>query len=127
MGGITYEVRGNYSKTRTWLNRLNRTKLSQELEKYGQAGVRALSAATPTRSGKTAASWGYEVYSGRNVSRITWTNTNVNAGVPIAIILQYGHGTGTGGWVEGRNYINPAIKPVMDEISNGVWKAVTNG
>lgn len=127
MGGFTYEVKGDYKKTTSWLSRLNRNKLSQELERYGQAGVSALSSATPTRTGLTAASWGYEVSSNASVSRITWTNSNVRNGVPIAIILQYGHGTGTGGWVEGRDYINPAIKPVMDQISDGVWKAVTRG
>ena len=85
----------------------------------------ALAAATPLESGKTASSWTYEIQNGASGSRITFSNTHINNGVNIAIILQYGHGTGTGGWVEGRDYINPAIRPVFDNIADAVWKEVT--
>ena len=95
------------------------------LDKYGKDGVSALSSATPSESGKTASSWTYEIQNGSGNSRITFSNTNINKGVNIAIILQYGHGTGTGGWVEGRDYINPAMRPVFDNIADAVWKEVT--
>ena len=95
------------------------------LDKYGRAGVSALSSATPSESGKTANSWTYEIQNGGGGSRITFSNTNINNGVNIAIILQYGHGTGTGGWVEGRDYINPAMRPVFDNIADSVWKEIT--
>ena len=88
-------------------------------------GVDALASATPVESGLTAASWYFEVESGGGRHRITWKNSNVNGGVHIAIILQYGHGTGTGGYVQGRDYINPAIRPVFDKIEAEVWKEVT--
>lgn len=88
-------------------------------------GVNALSNATPVESALTASSWYYEVESRRGYHSIRWYNSNVNQGVPIAIILQYGHGTGTGGYVRGRDYINPAIRPVFDQIANEVWKEVT--
>lgn len=88
-------------------------------------GVDALSAATPVDTGKTAASWGYVITRTSDTATITWTNSNVNNGVPIALILQYGHGTGTGGYVKGRDYIKPAIRPVFDELANELWKEVT--
>ena len=95
------------------------------LRKYGQAGVEALAAATPKDTGETAASWSYEIVQTRNGYSIFWNNSNVNRGVNIALILQYGHGTGTGGYVRGIDYINPAIRPVFDEIANAAWKEVT--
>lgn len=96
------------------------------LEKYGEAGVAALVSATPSESGKTASSWTYEIQNSANGASITFSNTNINKGVNIAIILQYGHGTGTGGWVQGRDYINPAIRPVFDNIADAVWKEIVN-
>ena len=93
------------------------------LDKYGRDGVAALSSATPVDSGNTANSWYYENKKGQ--VRINFLNSNINQGVPIAIILQYGHGTGTGGWVQGRDYINPAIQPVFDRILQDIWKEVT--
>ena len=95
------------------------------LDKYGREGVAALASATPVDSGLTASSWYYEITNGNGSATITFLNSNVNKGVPIAIILQYGHGTGTGGWVEGRDYINPAIQPIFDRIANDAWREVT--
>ena len=85
----------------------------------------ALASATPMETGKTASSWFYEISHDKGSATITFSNSNINKGVPIAIILQYGHGTGTGGWVEGRDYINPAIQPIFDKIANEAWKEVT--
>ena len=85
----------------------------------------ALKSATPVDSGETADSWYYEIEHNRQSSVIRFNNSNINDGVPIAIILQYGHGTGTGGWVEGRDYINPAVRPVFDRIKSDVWREVT--
>lgn len=127
MGGITLEAKGSYSNTEAWLGKLSKNAIRTKLETYGQLGVRALSSHTPKDTGATAASWGYEIESDNKSWTITWTNSNIVKGTPIAIILQYGHGTGTGGYVQGRDYINPAIQPIMDSISNGVWEAVTHG
>ena len=96
-----------------------------ELDKYGRAGVAALSSATPVDSGETASSWYYDIERQNGKISIDFYNSNVNDGVAIAIILQLGHGTGTGGWVEGRDYINPAIQPIFDEIAYNAWKEVT--
>ena len=95
------------------------------LDKYGRVGVDALSSATPSDSGLTASSWSYEIEHSSSSAVIKFTNSNINKGVPIAIILQYGHGTGTGGWVQGRDYINPAIQPIFDKIVQDAWKEVT--
>ena len=95
------------------------------LKKYGDLGVAALSANTPLRTGETASSWGYDIEVSSGQSKIIFTNSHINKGVNIAIILQYGHGTGTGGYVEGRDYINPAIQPIFDGIAEAAWKEVT--
>ena len=122
---ITITQKGDYSKATNFLERL-KTKLHLSiLDKYGKIGVQALADATPKDSGLTAASWTYEIQNNREGATISFHNTNINQNVNIAIILQYGHGTGTGGWVEGRDYINPAIQPVFDEIVEQVWKEVT--
>ncbi|WP_334465001.1 HK97 gp10 family phage protein [Acutalibacter sp. JLR.KK004] len=94
------------------------------LDRYGRRGVSALASATPVESGETAASWSYEIQNGDGTAAITFKNSHIVDGVPIAIILQYGHGTGTGGWVEGRDYINPAIQPIFDEIVEEAWREV---
>lgn len=127
MGGITLEASGSYSSTTTWLQRLGRMSIEQQLARYGAKGVKALASSTPVETGKTASSWSYSVTRKGDTWILSWENTNVVRGVPIAIILQYGHVTGTGGWVQGRDYINPAIKPLMDEIADGVWRMVKNG
>jgi len=95
------------------------------LDKYGKIGVEALANATPVDTGETASSWNYSIEHGKNGASLTWNNSNINNGVPIAIIIQYGHGTRGGGYVQGRDYINPAMRPVFDEIADRVWKEVT--
>ena len=127
MGGITLEASGNYSQTTTWLQRIGRMSIEQQLRRYGLKGVKALASSTPVGTGKTASSWSYTVSQKDDNWVLSWNNSNIVRGTPIAIILQYGHVTGTGGWVQGRDYINPAIKPIMDEIAEGVWRTVTNG
>lgn len=122
---IRFEHKGDFSKTSRFLKKAKDAIKLKDLNKYGQAGVAALSSATPKDSGKTASSWTYEIERQNGIIAINFNNTNIVDGVPIAIILQYGHGTGTGGWVEGRDYINPAIRPVFDEIANSAWKEVT--
>ena len=122
---VIIKHKGSFVNTEKLLKRMSKTDILRILDRYGQEGVAALAAATPVDSGLTASSWGYEVRVSRGTYAITWTNSNVNKGVPIAIILQYGHGTGTGGWVEGRDYINPAIQPVFDKLANEAWREVT--
>ena len=125
MGGmIQVSVEGDYTNLKRFLQKDFVGDLRSTLESQARLGQAALAAATPVETGLTAASWGYEVETNRGGATITWTNTNIHNGVPIAIILQYGHGTGTGGYVAGRDYINPAIKPVMDSISTKVGEAL---
>lgn len=122
---IRFRQKGDFSKTTKFFAKVkNAIKLSN-LDQYGRRGVAALSSATPVDTGLTAASWYYKIESRNNMVRIGFYNSNNQNGVPIAIILQYGHGTGTGGWVEGRDYINPSIQPIFDEIVNAAWKEVT--
>lgn len=122
---IQYKQRGDFSKTESFLKKLRKLDLDSVLEKYGKLGVQALSKATPVDTGKTAASWDYKITKDRNTVTITWTNSNVNNGVPIALLIQYGHGTGTGGYVQGRDYIKPAIQPIFDELAKALWEEVT--
>lgn len=122
---IVISSKGNFQNTEKFLKRMSKGEIFRSLQKYGQEGVSALSSVTPTESGRTASSWDYEVRIRRGSASIVWKNTNTVKGTNIAIILQYGHGTGTGGYVQGRDYINPAIKPVMDRIANDVWKELT--
>lgn len=122
---ISFRQKGDFSKLTRYLERVKKTARLSILDKYGREGVAALSSATPVDSGETASSWYYEVTSENESAAISFYNSNVNQGVPIAIILQYGHGTVTGGWVEGRDYINPAIQPIFDEIVDAAWKEVT--
>ena len=123
---ISFRQKGDFSKLTRYLERAIEAAKIGILDKYGKEGVAALASATPTETGKTASSWYYEIEHQNGSAKITFNNSNINKGVPIAIILQYGHGTGTGGWVQGRDYINPAIQPVFDEIVNRAWKEVTN-
>lgn len=122
---ISFRQRGDFSKTTRYLERVKEAIHLGLLDKYGREGVVALSSATPVESGLTASSWYYEIDNKSGSAAITFYNSHVNKGVPIAIILQYGHGTGTGGWVEGRDYINPAIQPVFDRLADEAWKEVT--
>lgn len=108
-----------------YLQKMQKIDFKSILNKYGQMGVSALSAATPRDDGSTAASWGYEIVNEHGSVTLYWTNTDQNAGVYIAVILQYGHGTGTGGYVAGRDYINPAIRPIFDQIADAAWREVT--
>ena len=123
---ITFEAKGGWDRTESFLKRAVRLNLAQRLQAAAAEGVAALAAATPKESGLTANSWTAEVTIGANGFTIEWQNTHVVSGVPIAIILQYGHGTGTGGYVQGRDYINPAIQPVFDKIADEIWKEVTS-
>lgn len=122
---ITFRHKGDFKKASRYLEKIRQAIHMGILDKYGREGVAALSSATPLDSGLTASSWSYEIQNGRGTASIIFTNSNINDGVPIAVILQYGHGTGTGGWVQGRDYINPAIQPVFDRIVNEAWREVT--
>ena len=123
---ISFSHKGDFSKTSKFLERAKAAVRMSILDKYGKAGVAALASATPVESGLTAGSWTYKVTIGRGTSKLEFYNGNTNDDVNIAIILQYGHGTGTGGWVNGRDYINPAIQPIFDKLANDVWKEVTS-
>lgn len=123
---ITIKHKGDFKKLDRYLERLLNVIKRGELDKYGRMGVDALMAATPVDGGKTARSWYYEVKHTNGGASIVFRNSNVNDGVPIAIILQLGHGTGTGGYVAGRDYINPAVRPIFDQIANDAWKEVTS-
>lgn len=125
--GISFETTGDFEATNKWLKRMSTTDIYNALERYGSAGVSALAANTPTRSGATAASWTYEIKKDRGTWSIIWGNTNIVHGVPIAIIIQVGHGTGTGGYVAGRDYINPALRPIFDQMATEAWKEVNRG
>lgn len=122
---IKFVHKGDFKKTEEFLKRNKDLDIRTILNTYGQKGVEALSENTPKDSGKTAESWSYEIVKTRKGWSIYWRNANVNQGIPIAILIQYGHGTGTGGYVQGRDFINPAIRPVFDEIADEVWKEVT--
>lgn len=122
---ITFEQKGNWNKTFNFLKKSKKVTL-EDLYKYGEEGVQALRAATPVDSGKTAESWYYRITEGNGKISIEWLNSNLGDGwAPIAILLQYGHATGTGGYVQGRDYINPALKPIFDQIAKNAWREVT--
>lgn len=122
---ISFRHKGDFSKLTSYLERVKKPIHLSILDKYGREGVAALASATPVDTGKTAASWSYEISNQNGTATITFINSNIQNGVPIAIILQYGHGTRNGGWVEGRDYINPAIRPIFDRLANDAWKEVT--
>lgn len=122
---ISFRTRGNYKKITRFLERAKESIHVGLLDKYGRAGVEALKAATPKDTGLTSESWRYEIENQNGEARLTFLNSNINEGVPIAIILQYGHGTGTGGWVQGIDYINPAIRPIFEQLAEEAWKEVT--
>lgn len=122
---ISFRHKGDFSKLTRYFNGVKKASKVDVLDKYGKEGVAALASATPVESGQTASSWNYEITRGGGTAKIAFYNSNVNKGVNIAIILQYGHGTGTGGWVQGRDYINPAAQPIFDKIIEEAWKEVT--
>lgn len=121
---ISITTHGDSGKTKNYLNKLLRGDIFSDFHRYGQMGVDALSAATPVESSTTRNSWEYRIVKGRKMTGIEWYNTNVVDGQIIAVLIQYGHGTGTGGYVQGRDYINPAMRPVFDRIAAEVWKKV---
>lgn len=122
---ISFRQKGDFSKLTCFLEKAKQTIKIGDLDKYGREGVAALASATPRDTGLTAQSWYYKIENNKGSVSITFGNSNIQNGVPIAIILQYGHGTRNGGWVQGRDYINPAIQPIFDRIADSAWKEVT--
>lgn len=122
---ITFKHYGDFSKTKKYLHRVAHASLYSFLKQYGQEGVDALSAATPKDSGETASSWYYDIIQTRSSVKIEWKNSNIVDGVPIAVIIQYGHATRNGGYVQGIDYINPALRPIFEKITESVWKELT--
>lgn len=122
---IEFTTRGDFKDTRSFLARLLQGDIFSELDRYGKIGVDALSRSTPAESGETARSWAYRVIRDRQRPGIEWYNTNtIPGGTPVAVLIQYGHGTGTGGYVAGRDFINPTMRPIFDQIADDVWKKV---
>lgn len=122
---IRFRQKGDFSKLTHFMERAKETVRLGDLDKYGREGVAALSSATPVDTGLTSQSWTYKIEHTGGSATISFHNSNIQNGVPIAIILQYGHGTKNGGWVQGRDYINPAIQPIFDKIANNAWREVT--
>lgn len=123
---MVFKVSGDFKNSRRFLMSMKERKAFDQMHELGAEGVLALQAGTPSDSGATAASWSYQIVDDGGLYRIVWTNTNVVDGFNVAVGLQHGHGTGWGGYVVGRDYINPAIRPIFDRIANDVWKAVTS-
>ena len=121
---ISITSKGDYKRTLDFLNRSRRGDVFPDLNSYGRIGVNALRRVTPVDTGLTASSWDYRIIKGKHGPTIEWFNTNGKNGTSVAILIQYGHATGTGGYVIGKNYINPAMHPLFDTIANDVWKAV---
>lgn len=122
---ISFRQKGDFSKLTRFLEKSKEAVKIGDLDRYGKEGVAALASATPIDSGLTANSWYYEIKQTKGSTAISFHNSNIQNGVPIAVILQYGHGTRNGGWVQGRDYINPAIQPIFDKIADNAWKEVT--
>lgn len=122
---IKFRHKGDFSKLTGFFEKAKEAVKLGDLDKYGREGVAALKSATPVDTGRTADSWYYKIEHKDGTAKLSFYNSNIQNGVPIAIILQYGHGTNHGGWVEGRDYINPAIRPIFDKIANEAWREVT--
>lgn len=122
---IRFRQRGDFSSLTSYFQRIKEVIKFSDLDKYGREGVVALEMYTPKDTGLTSRSWRYKIEHGNETVSISFYNTNINQGVSIAVILQYGHGTRNGGWVEGRDYINPAVRPIFDKIAEEAWKEVT--
>ncbi len=122
---ISFRHQGDFSKLTSFLEKAKEAVKIGDLDKYGREGVKALESTTPVDTGLTAKSWSYKIERKNGSVTLSFHNSNIQNGVPIAIILQYGHGTRNGGWVEGRDYINPAIQPVFDKIADNAWREVT--
>ena len=123
---ISFRHKGDFSKLSQYLEKVKSVIRMDIFNKYGKKGVDALSAATPVDSGKTASSWYYKIEKRAVATVISFHNSNINKGVPIALLIQYGHGTRNGGYVQGRDYINPALRPIFDQLADSAWKEVTN-
>jgi hypothetical protein len=121
---LGFESKGSFDNTEAWLKKMSDGRIFESLGRFGAAGVSALARATPTDTRLTANSWTYEIVQDSKSWSIIWGNTNIEDGRPIAILLQYGHGTRTGGYVQGRDYINPALQPIFDQMAEEAWKAV---
>ena len=126
MSILTYKTKGSFENTNKFFKKMSQKNIFKSLEQYGEEGVAALAAATPVDTGKTASSWSYEIRKTNSSISIVWKNSNIVDGVPIAVVLQYGHGTATGGYVQGVDYINPALQPIFERISKEIWKEVTD-
>jgi len=122
---LKFKYVGDYSKTTKFLDKLSKVDLSHIFDKYGEKGVIALSNATPVDTGETRNSWKFSVSKTRRGYSLSWYNTNMAGNIPLVILLQYGHGTGAGAYIPGRDFINPAIQPIMDSLSEEIWKEVT--
>lgn len=126
MGAIIFESSGSFRRTESFLSTMRKAEIFAALDHYGQLGVSALASATPIETGDTAQSWYYTISKKSNSYSLVWRNRHLDKdGSPVAILIQYGHATGTGGYVEGRDFINPAIRPIFDQIAADVWKKVT--
>lgn len=126
MSILTYKTKGSFENTNKFFKKMSQKNIFKSLDKYGEEGVAALTASTPVDTGKTASSWSYEIRKTNSSISIIWKNSNIVDGVPIAVVLQYGHGTATGGYVQGVDYINPALQPIFERISKEIWKEVTD-
>lgn len=124
--GIVIRHKGSFKNTERFFTKMSRWEIRNILDKYGAQGVAALSAATPMRTGETAGAWNYQIEGSKGTYSIIWNNENVNNGVNIALIIQLGHGTGTGGYVEGVDYINPALEPIFEQLAEEAWQEVKN-
>lgn len=123
---VSFSTSGSFDKTEKFLHSMQRLDVSSIVKSAAQRGVNALANATPQDSGLASSSWGYVIEQKRGSIMIGWTNSDVENGFPVALMIQYGHGTGTGGYIQGKDYINPAMRPIFDEIADTVWKAVTS-
>lgn len=123
--GFTFTQKGSFNNSERYLNRLKSAQIFSVLNKYGAIGVAALSAATPKDTGVAAGSWSYDIVQSPNYYSIRWTNSDEVAGTPLVVLLQYGHGTGTGGYVQGRDFINPAIRPIFDQMLADAMREVS--
>ena len=124
---ITLTASGSFDKVDKFINAMKREEAFAFLNAFGQQGVEALANSTPVDTGLTSNSWDYEIVKNKGRYSIVWTNSNTEPGIPVAILIQYGHATKDGGWVQGRDYINPSVRPLFDKIADQVWERVKNG
>lgn len=122
---IVLKQKGDFKRTKRFLNHAEKTMKYDMLDKYGQAGVKALSRATPKDTGLTSQSWTYKIERTKDTAKLCFYNSNIQNGVKVAIILQYGHATKNGSWIEGVDYINPALSPVFESLARDAWEEVT--